>query len=114
MPTRLPFFPKAHPLQNCSDELKNRILRAQRNLVDIEFASSGELCQRALQDLKLSVKVPAPLYGEPVSKLANASFGSLLEFFTTLLRKADLPDQAIPLHAFNLVQRLQLVRAFDQ
>jgi len=114
MPTRLPFFPKTHPLQNCSDELKNRIIRAQRNLVDIEFASSGELCQRVLQDLKLSVKVPAPLYGETVSKLANASFGSLLDFFTTLLREADLPEQAIPLHAVNLVQRLQLVRAFDQ
>jgi len=31
-----------------------------------------------------------------------------------MLRKADLPEQAIPLHAVNLVQRLQLVRAFDQ
>ena len=74
MPTRLPFFPKDHPLQNCSDELRNRILRAQRNLVDIEFASSGELCQRVLEDLKLSVKVPTPLFREPVSKLADASF----------------------------------------
>src|SRR5713101_6791115 len=114
MATRLPFFPKNHPLQNSSDGLKNRILRAQRNLVDIEFASSGELCQRVLQDLKLSVKVPASLFHESVRKLANAPFGTLLEFFTTLLRRADLPEQAIPLQAVNLVQRLQLVRAFDQ
>ncbi len=114
MPTRLPFFAKDHPLQSCSDDLKNRILRAQRNLVGIEFASSGELCQRVLQDLKLSVKVRASLFDEPVRKLADAPFGVLLDFFTALLRRADLPEHAIPLHAVNLVQRLQLVRAFDQ
>jgi hypothetical protein len=114
MATRLPFFPKNHPLQNSSDDLKNRILRSQRNLVDMEFASSGELCHRVLQDLKVSVKVPASLFDDPVLRLANAPFGALLEFFNTLLRKAKLPEQAIPLHAVNLVQRLQLVRAFDQ
>ncbi len=101
-------------LQNCSDELKNRIIRAQKNLVEMEFPSTGQLCQRVFQDLKLAVKVPPALLREPVSKLANSSFGSLLEFFTSMLRKADLPEQAIPLHAVNLVQRLQLVRAFDQ
>jgi hypothetical protein len=114
MPTPLPFFPEDHPLQNCSDDLKKRILRAQTNLIDIEFASSGALCERTLQDLRLAVEVPASLFDEPVSRLANAPFGALVEFFTALLRRADLPEQAIPLHAVNLVQRLQLIRAFDQ
>jgi hypothetical protein len=114
MGNELPFLPPNHPLQNCSKVLKDRILRAQTNLVEMEFRSSGELCQRVLEDLRLLVDVPTPLYDEPITNLANAPFGVLLEFSIALLRQAKLPEQAIPLHAVNLAQRLQLIRAFDR
>jgi hypothetical protein len=114
MSAQLRFLPKDHPLQRCRDDLKSRILRAQTNLIQKAFASSGELCQRVLGELKLSIKVPHVLFDDPVRKLADAPFATLVEFFTALLRGAHLPEQAIPLHAINLVHRLQLVRAFDE
>lgn len=102
-----------HPLQNINGRLKAKLLRAQQNLVDKAFSSAGDLCARAIEDLKINVAVPAALKSLPVSQFADRPFTQMTEDFRTILVEGGVPEQAATQEAWALAMRFQLVRAFD-
>ena len=114
MPNAVLNVPKKHPLNGLSGSLKQRIVVAQTNLLDMEFSNAAELCSRALADLKISIKPPVPLQDQPAGSLGNLASKDLLAFFSDLLARNRIPPQAISLHAANLSHRVQLLRAFDR
>jgi hypothetical protein len=107
------YAPPAHPLQSVNPDLKKRLIRAQSNLLELEFGSAGELVEKALSDLRIKCPVSRPLYESPLSEITNQTYGDLTRLFSALLSEAGFPEQSIPLHAVNLSQRLQLIQAFD-
>lgn len=108
------FLAADHPLQRVNIDVKSRLLRAQSNLLHIEMASAGELCGRAIADLRIDCPVPKELYDSPLSTLTELSYGDVNRFFSDLLISAGFPEQSILLHSANLSQRVQLVQAFDE
>ena len=107
------YLPAAHPIQAVNENLKKRLIRAQSNLLELEFGSAGQLIEKVLSDLRIMCGVPLPFYDSSLSEITNQTYGDLTRFFRALLSKADFPEQSIPLHSVNLAQRLQLVQAFD-
>ena len=107
------YVPADHPLQVVNPDLKRRLIRAQSNLLDLEFRSAGELVEKALSDLRIDCPTPRRLYDSPLSEITNQTYGDLTRLFSALLSEAAFPEQSIPLHAVNLSQRLQLIQAFD-
>src|SRR5215208_5454284 len=107
------YLPAAHRIQAVDENLKKRLIRAQSNLLELEFGSAGQLIEKVLSDLRIMCRVPLPLYDSSLSEITNQTYGDLTRLFRGLLSKADFPEQSIPLHSVNLAQRLQLVQAFD-
>lgn len=107
------YLPADHPIQAVNENLKKRLIRAQSNLLELEFGSAGQLIEKVLSDLRIMCRVPLPLYDASLSGITNQTYGDLTRLFRALLSKADFPEQSIPFHSVNLAQRLQLVQAFD-
>jgi hypothetical protein len=103
-----------HPLNSLSEPLKQRIVAAQKNLLEMEFQDAAALCSRALSDLKIAIKTPAQLKDQPPASLGDKPAKELITYFSDLLKKKGIPAQALSLHAANLTHRVQLLRAFDQ
>lgn len=80
----------------------------------MEFKEAADLCTRALSDLKIAIKTPPQLKGQPPASLGDQPAKDLIAFFSNLLKKNRIPAQAISLHAANLTHRVQLLRAFDR
>jgi len=111
---RVLHVPADHPLNSLSEPLKQRIVAAQSNLLEMEFKDAADLCTRALSDLKIAIKTPPELKGQPPVALGDQPAKDLMAFFSDLLKKNGIPAQAISLHAANLTHRVQLLRAFDR
>ena len=107
------FLRRNHKLQSVNSDLKKRLIRAQSNLLNLEFASAGHLIEKTFSDLRITCSVPRKLHDRPLSEITNQTYGELTRVFRTLLSKAGFPEQSIPLHSVNLSQRLQLIQAFD-
>lgn len=103
-----------NPIQRVDPELKARLIHAQSNLLHLQFSSAGELCERAISDLRVSCPVPTQLYQLPLAEITNLTYGQLTSSFADILVRSGFPDQSVPLHAVNLAQQLQLIQAFDQ
>lgn len=103
-----------NPLNGLSEPLKQRIVAAQKNMLEMEFKDAADLCARALSDLKIAIKTPPRLKGQPAASLGDRPAKDLIAFFSDLLTKNAVPAQAISLHAANLTHRVQLLRAFDR
>lgn len=106
--------PADHPLNRLTEALKKRIVVAQTNLLAMEFTDSYELCQRAMDDIKIAIKPPRELKDEPPTTFGDLSSKELNGFFSKLLEQNRIPAQAIPLHTANLSHRVHLIRAFDR
>jgi hypothetical protein len=106
--------PAGHPLNSLNESLKQRLVAAQKNLLEMEFKDAADLCARALSDLKIAIKTPAQLKDRPPASLGDLHAKDLIAFFSGLLKKKGVPAQAISLHAANLTHRVQLLRAFDR
>lgn len=104
--------PKNHPLNRLSEPLRQKIITAQGNLIDMEFRHSAELCERACSELKVAINLPDDLRDQPVSDFSDQSYKDLLLFFSSVLQQNGVPEQAIRLQAANLAHRVQLLRAF--
>ncbi|MGD3869175.1 hypothetical protein QT565_22465, partial [Xanthomonas citri pv. citri] len=63
-------------------------------------------------DLKLALTVPSALGDQPAESLGSKTFPELYEFFHDLLSTSSIAGETAHLHAVNLAQRTQLVRAF--
>jgi hypothetical protein len=103
-----------HPLNNLSEPLKQRIVAAQKNSLEMEFPDAASLCTKAFADLKIAIQAPAQLTGQPPASLGDQTSKDLVAFFSDLLAKNGIPPQAISLHAASLSHRVQLIRAYDQ
>ena len=106
--------PATHPLNQLDPTLRARFVQAQTEMIDMEFATAGDLLRRVFDDLKLKLTVPPAMANQPVSAVVNLSYKSLVPFFATLLRAGGVPDQANRLQAANLAHRVQLLRAFKE
>lgn len=111
--TQVLHVPAEHPLNQLDATLRARFVRAQTELIDMEFANAGELLRRVFDDLKLTLTVPERTAAQPVGTIADLNYKNLCSFFTDHLRASGVPDQAIRLQATNLAHRVQLLRAFS-
>jgi hypothetical protein len=102
------------PINNLSEVLKKKLIRAQNNAVEKEFDSAGALAERVLGDTRISVRLPQTLYQQNVRLLSDQKLKELMQFFGDLLRAEGVAPQAVHHNAANLAERLQLVTAFDE
>jgi hypothetical protein len=104
--------PAGHALNRLSEPLKQRIVAAQSDGLETEFRSAYELCARALSDLKIAIKPPRSATGRPASDLGDKPAKELVSFYSGILARGGVPEQALSLQAANLTHRTQLLRAF--
>lgn len=112
--TRIRHVPPNHPLNKLELGLRNKLVSAQGEMIDMEFRVAGELLRRVFDDLKLKLNPPAQMAEQPVDAVADQSFKALLSLFSQLLQANGVPDQANRRQAANLAHRVQLVRAFKE
>lgn len=110
---RVLHVPGKHPLNRVATPLKQRIIVAQKNVLEMEFKNAAELCARAVSDLKIDIKTPDYLKDQPANSLGDRTAKDIRDFYSDLLKNEEVPAQAISLHAANLAHRVQLLRAFD-
>jgi hypothetical protein len=108
------FIPETHPLHRLSESLTESLIRAQEERFEKQFRTSGDVCERVLDDLRITVKIPDALKDQSATSLADEPLPKLRQFFCSLLKSAGIPRQAITLQALNLAQRTHLIRAFSQ
>lgn len=106
--------PADHSLNQLDPTLRAGFIRAQSELIDMEFPNAGELLRRVFGDLRLTLIVPPRIAAQPVTAIADLNYKNLCAFFTDHLRASGIPDQAIRLQATNLAHRVQLLRAFSE
>jgi len=111
--TQILNVPESHPLNRVAEALRQKIVAAQTNLVDMEFRSADELFKRVCDDLKVRIPPPPELKNASVQPFADRPHKDLITFFSDVLKRNGVPEQAILLQAANLSHRVQLVRAFQ-
>ena len=99
-------------LNRLSEPLKERIIAAQSAALESEFPSARDLCSRALADLKIAIDAPRQTAELPASELGDKPAKELVGFYSEVLTKGGVPEQAVSLQAANLAHRTQLLRAF--
>lgn len=104
--------PGNNALNRLSEPLKERIVAAQSAALESEFPSASDLCSRALADLKIAISPPRKTAELPASELGDKPAKELVGFYSNVLTKAGVPEQAVSLQAANLAHRTQLLRAF--
>lgn len=102
-----------NPVQRVNRIILDRLAAAQENVVERAFGSAGELCGKVFDDLKIAVEVPPRLRNEEVRLIADKPFSTLSASFLSLFLEAGIPESNARLHAANVAQRIQLVRAFE-
>jgi hypothetical protein len=112
-PLQLHFVHEKNPLHRVAAPLYRRLLRAQQNRVEKQFATAADLLGHVLEELKIGVPVPPALRGQPVGSLADVEFSRLVDLVGEVLRAAGIPGEALRLQAVAVAQRLYLVRAFE-
>ncbi len=110
--TNLLYVGEKNPIQRISEDVRRKLVAAQRSAFLLSFKSSADLCKRIFSDLKLSLAPPADLQDRPAEYLAGMPFTELYEYFSNLLAGEGVSGETAHLHAINLAQRTQLIRAF--
>jgi hypothetical protein len=106
--------PADHALNRLDPALRARFIKAQGEMIDMEFRTAGDLLRRVFDDLKLKLAAPAPIASQPVGAVADLAYKDLCPFFAEMLRASGVPDQANRRQAANLAHRVQLLRAFSE
>jgi len=107
------FLPAKHPIHRLSPVFRADLARAQRSIIARAFPNAEDFCQRVFDDLKLAVQLPNGLKDQSVEAVADLPFADLLSLFMSINLTAGIPESVARLHAANLAQRSQLLRAFD-
>lgn len=107
------FLPAGHAVHRINASAQANLQAAQASQISRAFHSAEDFCHRVLDDLKLDLHLPHSLSDQPVTAVADLSFGDLREFWETLLLSAGVPTSGALLQAQALAERAQLVRAFD-
>lgn len=104
---------RRNPIHRVNDETLVRLCNAQSNAFDVEFKNVRELLQRALDDTKIAMQVPRKLAGTPAAEFGEQPFADLYGTCHSLLKSSGIKSaEVLHLHATNLAQRIQLLRAF--
>ena len=74
--------PADHPLNQLGESFRRRLVAAQRNRLEAEFADAAALCGRALDDLKVAVAPATTLRGEPPASFGDRLHKDLIAHFT--------------------------------
>lgn len=107
------FLPANHAVHRINADVRAGLLRAQHAVITRAFPEARSFCAHVLDALKLRLPLPTGLADKPVTDISDLSFVRLREFWRIPLTVAGTPEDAAELHAFNLAQHSQLVRAFD-
>jgi hypothetical protein len=107
------FLNPRHPIHRINPEVVERLERAQLNVFDRSFGNALEFCNRVLADLKLAISLPQSLADRPATDISELPFADLREFYLAHLAAGGVTGTTAELHALNLSQRTQLVRAFE-
>jgi hypothetical protein len=89
------------------------LVHVQQNTIIRAFPDALSFCARILDDLKLNIQLPQGLSDRPVTDISDLTLADSQEFWIGPLLAAGTPESAAVLHKFNLAQRSQLVRAFE-
>lgn len=111
---RLRFVADRNPIQRINPDVLLRMIAAQDNVVEHAFTNAAEFYGRIFDDLKLSMAVPDRMKEKPVQEVSDQSFSDLVSEYTEMLESAGMSGQSGRIHAVNLAQRTQLVRAFER
>lgn len=107
------FLADKHPAQRIGAALKGETIRAQGSTMGRAFPDAAEFCARLFGDLKLAIKTPAGLVGQPAGIVADLPLVDLETFFQGIVVSAGIPASNAADHAKGLARRAQLLRAFD-
>lgn len=107
------FLPANHAAQRINAEARAGLVRAQQSVVTRAFPDAYSFCARVLDDLKLDIGLPDELRDKAVTEVSDSTFADLKDFWLGLVTAAGTPEAASGLHAVNLAQHSQLLRAFD-
>lgn len=108
----LDFLPARHPINRINLDVLTRLEQAQANLFPRVFANALDFGRRVLADLKLDIPLPREIADVPASNLSDRPFPALQAFYTGVLGGAGITGTTATIHAANLSQRTQLLRAF--
>lgn len=111
---RLRFVSDRNPIQRINEDVLARLIAAQANIVEHAFSDGAEFYARVFEDLKLSLAVPDDANEQPVQSVTDRPFSELVQDFIPILNEAAITGQSARIHAVNLAQRTQLLRAFEQ
>lgn len=106
--------PSGHVLNRLSEPLKERIVAAQSDELGVQFRNAYELCARVFSDLKIALRPPRSTKATSAPDLGDKPTKELVRFYSAILAKNGVPEQAISLQAANLTHRTQLLRAFRE
>lgn len=112
-PGPVEFLPARHPLQRTSRVVRSNLIHAQRSVIYRSFGDASDFCRRVISDIKLSLRIPAELKDVPATSVSDLPYAELCSLFRGWVIAAGAPESAAGLHAVNIAQRAQLLRAFD-
>ncbi|MFM0301433.1 hypothetical protein PQQ99_15030 [Paraburkholderia sediminicola] len=107
------FLSKANPIQRIAEDVRRKLQAAQQSRFDRVFSNGKVLCEKVFDDLKLALTVPPEFVDQPAENLGSKPFAELYSLFHELLVSSSIAGETAHLHAVNLAQRTQLVRAFS-
>lgn len=110
---RLRFVSNRNPIHRINEEVLGRLVAAQENIVEHAFSDAGSFYARIFDDLKLSLTVPDGARERPVQDVSDRPYKELVHDFVSMLEDSGVTGQSARIHAVNLAQRTQLVRAFE-
>ena len=113
-PRRIRFVSDRNPIQRINEEVLGRLIAAQDNIVEHAFPNAADFYGRVFDDLKLSLTVPDGMKEQLAHDVSDRPFRELIRDFISMLKDAEITGQSARIHAVNLAQRTQLVRAFEQ
>ncbi len=113
-PRYLRFVSERNPIHRINEEVLARLVAAQENVVEHAFSDAAGFYARIFDDLKLSVSVPDGEKDKPVQNVSDRPYKESIHDFNSMLVESGIPSQSARIHAVNLAQRTQLIRAFDR
>ncbi|MCR4318005.1 MAG: hypothetical protein NUW37_16800 [Planctomycetes bacterium] len=110
----LKFVAKKNPIHKVNPLLRKGLKNAQSELFCEAYTNAWEFLTQALEDTKVSARLPNKLKDMSCSDITNLTFLQLIQLWSDLLRNSGFDSHTIPHHAANLAQQTQLIEAFSK
>ena len=113
-PRRLRFISNRNPIHRINENVLARLVSAQENIIECAFSDAASFYSHIFDDLKLSLAIPDDAKDKPVQHVSDRPFKELIRDLKSILADSGITGQSARIHAVNLAQRAQLMRAFDR